>query len=380
MQSLTAPPRESLTEDQVFALLTGDEVTVAGGLELLDGSNTLVEDVTDDLDHGEVSRENFADVHGTCRLTLTRELAWGRDRLRPYMTLAANVDGTDLTARFNLGVFVMTTPDSPRGEDPVLYDVVGYDLLHLLQAGPGDTYVVDAGTTYFAGIQSALAAAGLGVTVQLDGTRQASVLTDAMVWALTPDQPPSWLRIVNDLLDAIGYRGLWMNQDGVPRSGPYLNPSVRPVEWTFDTSNSNTNLVGTDRSLASDVWAAHNWWRFVRKGMATRPVEGDGIYTVTNPSDGRTSVAALGRTVRADVHFVEAVDQASLVTQGDRAVAADQSASRTFTVMVEPLPIAGHFDVVQLDDEGESDKCQVTSWTLPLDGSQGRYVMEATEA
>ncbi len=376
MQQLTGVPRDTLTDAQVTTLLTGPRVEVSAGLELLDSANVLVEDITNDLLSGQVDRQNFSDVHGTCNLVISRELAWGKDRVRPYMTLT---DG-GILARFNLGVFVLTTPDSKRGETPVSFDVAGFDLIHLLQAGPADTYMVAAGVTYLTAVQAVLTASGVGSTVQLDGTLQATTLPNPMVWALTPDAPASWLRIINDLLAAINYRGLWVNENGVFRSGPYQDPSVRAVEWVFDTADLTTNLVGQDRTLASDVWAARNWWRFVRKDATAQPTEGAGMYTVTNPSTGRTSVAALGRTVRAAVQYLAAADQASLVAQGDRIVSHNQAASRTFEITVDPLPIAGHFDVVTLSDAGDTDKCQVSSWSLPLDGSPGRWTLKAVEA
>ncbi|HBJ72819.1 MAG TPA: hypothetical protein DDY88_03720, partial [Actinobacteria bacterium] len=367
MQILIASPRDHLTDAQVRSLLTGDEVGITAGLDLLDSSNAFVEDISDDLASGEVTRNNFADVHGACRLVISRELAWGRDRVRPYMTLT----NAPLTARFNLGVFVLTTPDSVRGETPASFTASGFDLLHLLQSGPGDTYAAESGT-YFDAIQDAWTASGIGAPLLLDGTASATTLPAAMVWALTETQPATWLRIINDLLTAINYRGVWMDQDGNGRSEPYVAPSSRPVEWTFDTSDLSTDIVGEQRSLASDVWAAKNHWRFVRKNMTAQPVEGAGIYTVTNASTGRTSVAAMGRTIKAPVQYLDAADQASLVAQGDQIIAKDKAVSRTFTITVDPLPPAGHFDVVQLSDAGDSDKCQVTSWTLPLDGSQGR--------
>lgn len=377
MQILTAPPRDSLTDAQVYALLTGDEVTVTPGLDLLNAYNVFTEDISDDLaPGGEVARSNFADVHGTCSLAIMRKLAWGRDRVRPWMVLS---DGS-ISARFNLGVYVLTSPDSVRGDDVPTYSVTGFDLLHLLQDGPGDTYVVAAGVAYLTAVQAVITASGIGVVGLFDGTLSATVLPEPMVWALTPDSPASWLRIINDLLAAINYRGLWMDENGTPRSGPYADPSTRLAEWTFDTSDVGTDLLGEDRTLSSDTWAAHNWWRFVRKAMAAQPVEGAGIYTVTNASTGRTSVAALGRTSRAAVQFLDAADQTSLVAQGDRIVADEQSTSRTFSLTVEPLPIAGHFDVVRLIDAGDTDKCQVSSWTLPIDGTPGRWSLKSVEA
>ncbi|MDN4174739.1 hypothetical protein QWY28_17390 [Nocardioides sp. SOB77] len=139
MKPLVAPPRDHLDIADVRRLLTADAVTITSGLELLDTSNQVIGDISDDLVGGSVSWDNRAAVHGTCRLSIQRELAWGRDRVRPYMTL----DDGRTNARFNLGVFVLMTPDEERGEEPITYEVTGYDLLSLLQTGPADTYVVD---------------------------------------------------------------------------------------------------------------------------------------------------------------------------------------------------------------------------------------------
>ena len=376
MQGLTQSPRDAFAAAEIRSLITGDSLEVSAGLELLDSSNNFVEDISDDLDGGEISRSNFADVHGTCKLEIVRELAWGKDRVRPYMTLANDL----ISARFNLGVFVLTTPETSRIDNVITYEAQGFDLLYLLQSGPSDTYVATSGTTYLTAVQDVLTASGVGVGLQLDGTGSATTLPVTMVWALNPDAETSWLSIINDLLSAINYRGLWANENGVFTSSPYAAPSTRAIEWTFDTSISTANIVGQERTLTSDVWAAKNWWRFVRKAMTVKPIEGAGIYTVTNASTGRTSVAALGRTVKAPVQFLDAADQTSLVAQGDKIVAKNQAISRSFTIEVDPLPIASHFDIVELIDAGFTDKCQVTSWTLPLDGSQGRWNLESVEA
>lgn len=373
MQNLTASPRESFTAAQITTLLTGPQVTVKSGLELLDPSNNFISDISTDLRSGTVERNCNADVHGTIKLQVSRTLAWGKDRVRPYMMLTDGI----ISARFNLGVFVLTTPDTVRGKTPATYDVVGYDLLHLLQDGPDDAYFVAAGTTYLTAIQNVLTTSGVGATVQLDGTKQTTVLDQPMVWMITVNTATSWLRIINDLLGAIDYRNLWADQDGIFRSSPFIAPAIRAVEWVFNSANDKTNIVGPDRTLSSDVWAARNSWKFVRKQMTTKPIVGNGIYIVTNPSTGRTSIAALGRTVRAPVQWLDAADQASLVSQGDRMVAENQAISRIFSMTTGPFPIAGHFDVVELRDEGEVDKCQVTSWSVPLDGSLGTWQLES---
>ena len=377
MQSLTAAPREALTTAQVTDVLTGPSLSVSAGLELLDATDALVEDISDDLLGGTVKRSNYATIHGTVDLSVSRALAWGAARVRPYMTLSN--DDTD--ARFNLGVYVLATPERQIGETPETFGVQGYDKLYLLQGEIGDTYTVASGVAYLTAIRDVITASGVGGQVLLDATAAATTLPAARVWPLVENEAPTYLRVINDLLDAIGYRGLWADENGAFRSEPYQAPSVRAIEWTFSADDVNTTLVGEDRTLVEDRWNTPNWWRFVRKNLAAAPTEGAGYYTVTNQSDGATSIDALGFTRRKTV-FLDAADQASLVTQGDRIVQKDRRVSSILDVTTAPLPIAGHFDVASWVDAaaGGTRKVLARSWELPLTGEDMRWQMETVEA
>lgn len=527
MQPLTAPPRNRLTEEQVRDLLTRDDATVSAGIELLDGRNQVVADISGDLVGGSVSHDGRAVVHGTCSLQLQQALAWGRDRVRVYVILSDRPlsQNPTIQARFNLGVYVLTTPQTKRGETPTTYDVQGYDLLQPLLDPVGDTYLVVpeegaelvtntgfesgisewesnsafgaytpatlasstlhpstgskslevtwptaahswvntfsdqfiVGKTYrfsadvwvpldgpdefkfsivfvtsspvfvpvkgafnhwewlwtatqsecFVGLEtfnttsgqktwvddfriSALSTtcldavrtlielAGGGAPLLVDGTQQPAVLDGPMVWGLTEGGETTWLDVINDLLAAISYRELWVDQDGNFRTEPYVDPKVLPIQWTLDVDDETTSLVGPERTSDEDVWSAPNRWKFIRRDMATMPVDGDGVYVVTNMDRGPSSQQSLGRIVRKTV-WLDAVDQASLVAQGDRIVVEDTAAARKVTLDVDPLPIAGHLDVVQYVDGVVSAKAEVVSWVLNLDGTSGQWVLEVMD-
>ena len=238
-----------------------------------------------------------------------------------------------------------------------------------------EVHIVGQSTTCLDAVRTVIEFAGGGAPLLIDGTQQVAVLPGPMVWALTDSNPASWLDICNDLLSAVGYGDLWVDQDGNYRSEPYQPPGTRPVGWVFDLGDKKTNLVGDERTVDQDVWKAPNRWRFVRLGMATMPVEGDGIYTVNNAGTGPASQASLGR-VRTRTLYVDAVDQAALVSQVDRVVAEDTAATRTIRLQMDPLPLAGHLDVVQYVNGADAAVAEVVSWEIPLDGSQGQWVLE----
>lgn len=366
MQQLTAAPRDSLTATQVTDLLLSDALTVSAGAERLDSNLVVQEDISDDLLGGMVERVMNATVHGTVKLDISRVLAWGTDLIRPYMTLTS---GTT-TARFNLGVFSLTTPERPVGLTPETYSCAGYDRLYLLNRPVGDTYTVTAGTDYLTAVQNVVAAAGLS-GVYLDTTASGKTLPSDMVWPLKPLQgtagSTSWLNVINDLLAAISYRGMWADENGYFRSEPYVNPAARAPEFTFTTDS--TTIVGIDRTFTQDIWNVPNRWVFVQQNLTAAPAEGAGQYTVNNVSTGLTSQNSRGY-VWTKVIELAAADQASLQAQGDIIAAADQQVAAELKVTTGPFPVAGHWDVLTLSDPALSvTKVVCTQWQLDLSGA-----------
>lgn len=365
MQQLTAAPRDNLTADQVTSILQSDALSVDFGVERLDGNDAVVEDISVDVQGGEVDRSNFADIHGTCKLNISRALQWGAVRVRPYMTLT----GAGRSARFNLGVFILTTPDRPVGETPATYSAVGYDKLYLLSQEIGDGYSVAAATVVLDQVRALITASGAGGAVLLDSSANAATLASDMVWTLDKSSPPTYLRVINDLLATVNYRGMWADQDGAFRSEPYVIPSARAVEYTFTADDPYLSLVGVDRTETQDLFPVPNWWRFIQRGLTVAPTEGAGQYTVQTVDTDPTSAVSLGFFKRSVVFF-DAVDQASLQAQGDQQVANDRQVTQTLKLSTAPFPLAGHFDIYQYADSALGTlKVQESSWALPLDGS-----------
>ena len=364
MQIANGDPRGDLTVTQVSALLEADTIQVVAGLELFDADETFLQDISDDLESGEVSRGNYRTIHGTCRLRIARELQWGSQRVKPYLSLS---DGT-VTARFNLGVFLLATPERHAGETPAVWDVDGFDKLEVLAHPHGATYAADAGDAYLTLVAGLITGAGES-KILIDPTAAATTLPTARTWPLLEES--STLGIVNDLLAAVGYRALWVGPDGYYRSEPYVSPASRGSEWTYSADSASTT-VAVDRMSSADFFGVPNRWVFVNNDPAVTefPTEGDGIYTVLNQSDGVTSIDQRGRTITSVVTLA-AANQAALVTQGDRTVEGDKTIVRRLTIPVSANPLHSHFDVVTVVDAElglSGSKYVVTDWRLPLTG------------
>jgi hypothetical protein len=367
VQPLLTPARTlytpTLTAARVVELIRDTtSVRFSGGCELLTGLDLgLAEDFTDDLDTGSVSRGSFANLHATAELTVTRELPFASAIVRPYLRLTDGVD----TARFNLGAYFTSTPARDVSRTPVSYSVQCYDLLSILDDPVGDSYAVAEGTSYLEAIESILESRGV-VRFLIDQTAADKVLPTDRTWMFADNV--TWLLIVNDLLSSIGYQGIWTDWDGFMRCENYVRPKLRGFEWTYDTG-LQTSMLG-DRSSERDFYSIPNRWVFYQQNRPdSAPVEGDGIYTFVNESEGDTSVDGRGRQI-TKVTAVDAADHASLVSRAQITIDADMLVSLKIKATTFPNPLNWHFDVVRVEDDmiGPAFNALVTQWTLPLDG------------
>lgn len=364
MQPTIEPVRSQLLASQVHYLIEmAPSISVGYGLESTDLQQLDVTDISGDLSGGTVERSSYANLHGTCRLSLSTPLDWGWAVVRPYMTIT---DGT-VEARFNLGAYFTNTPSRPTAEDPPTFDVVGYDLLYVLDTLVGDSYSVAKGTPILSRVEDILTQRGYAQYV-IDQSRADATAPDDHVWQLSDNA--TWLTVVNDLLGMVGYQGIWSDWNGAVRCVPYQRPLDRAYEWYL--SADTYSILGDDAAVTYDYHDAFNRWIGVRSNNIddVAPVEGDGIYTLTNDSDGLTSVTARRGLVRTRREDFEVSSQADLISRVQAMADADTSVPTTISRTTGPLPLLWHFDRLLIDDAamGPPTDVLVTSWSLPLNG------------
>lgn len=352
--------RDGLSAAQVTDLIEGDPLRVTGGLDMLDDALSFVEDVSDDLRSGSVTRSLDGRWHGRLSVDIARDLDWPSIRLRPHVTL----DNTDVSARFDLGVFLPQIPSTPVGETPQVVSVEADDILARLDVPVADSVEIAASTGVIGKVRSLLDDAGLGH--EIAGEADGELLDRAQSWPWSEE--PSTLDIINELLDAVGYRSLWSDWHGVARSHPATSAADRGVEWTYDADDEFVSIVARERAKSAPQRRAPNRWVFVA-GDPQRDVlaEGDGIYTVDNLDDGPTSQNARGGWVISKVVQFDVANHDALVAKGDEHVEEALRDADRIQAETGPNPLHWHRDVLQLEDpELGSRKLLVTSWTLDL--------------
>jgi hypothetical protein len=365
MQSPNEWPREAFTAAQINELIQdAPSLVVGAGLELIDMNLDVLLDLTDDLDSGEVSRSGYADLHGSATFGLSTNLDWQSAIVRPYMTLSDHV----ITAKFYLGAYFTSTPKKSVEFYPQIHQVTGYDILHRLQDQVGEVYAVAAGQKYLTVVEGILREQGYQKFI-IDNHAADAVLPSAQVWEL--DQNITWLTVVNDLLAAVGYQGIWSDWNGYLRCQQYIPPGQRVAEWYYDAGKL-TSMLDPERSIEQDYYNAPNRWVAVQSNNVDEktPVEGDGIFTFINQSNGPTSVEARdGRTITRRLD-IDAASQEALVASARVSIDADMRLSTKYEVASSPNPLHWHFDRLLVNDPdlGEYIEVLSTSWTLPLNG------------
>lgn len=373
MQSLTDGPRAGYTSAQVQYLVENTSSLDTGfGVQLIDMNLDVIADISDEVSTAVVRRNSYAEAHASADFAMSAPLDWGNSLVRPYMTFTGptSATATELTTMsFYLGAFLVEEQEADLSEVPPTYAVNGIDILSLLQDPIGDDYSIDKGVVYLTRVEEILTA--LGITrYHIDQDAAGQTLPSPKTY--TMEENPTWLQVVNDLLSAVGYAGVWSDHNGLLQCRTYMTPTERSPEWYMTADVSNT-LLTQRRRRRRDMSRAYNRWVFYQANLTeTQPVDGLGRYEYTNLNVGPTSVEARnGRTVTAPPQALDVATPVHLYLYAQRIIDADMHIPTKFAIETAPFPLAWHFDKFAVNDPvlGADLTVLATDWTLNLDGS-----------
>ena len=355
--------------DAEKAILTGVAYSADFGCDVLDDAGNVTDTLDSDLVGCTVTHAAHAQVHRTVEVDVQRQLDWQHVWLRPWQTVS-DADGNS-TRAYHLGVFRPEVPELPMGSTPVTWHVLGSDRLSLLLAPICDNRWSEAAAVAQTEIRNVITESGVPGGILAATDTASAALSTRLAWVLDPGAPTTFLRRINDLAEATGIRGVFMDGDGRFRLEVYRTPDQRAATWLFDLTDTTTNIIAVDRTATTSARNPVNWWRFVAQNWPTYPVEGNGQYTVDLTGGG----TRYGKPVS-----LSAADQASLQAQGDQTVAADQGRTRTVDYKTGPFPIFEHFDIVDVIDPeldaGARTHAQVSQWSCDLAARTTTFTVE----
>jgi hypothetical protein len=378
MQPLLDGVRAALNPSVVRSLLQSQSaLTIEYGAVGLDKDFNIIADLSSYLTRGgQITSDSLATIHRGITVNIDSDVAEVWDYLSGYIKpcMILSNEATGRWAQFNLGVYTLTTPSLSLATSPSTVSFTGYDLIYLLQQPVGDSYEVAAGVDPAEAAATAIQTAIPGISVNF--TPSDSTLAKAMTFPFNASSPVTWLSIVTALLNAIGYRQVWVDWEGTFRIEPFTDPQTLDPEWEFSLVDDVT-IVAEDRAQNADLFDVPNWFRFVMGNLTAPAVEGVTMLTyedvsVNNPG----SLLNRGRVVR-HIETVTVATFADLQQYAAKTIAKLLKPSETFAMKTQPFPLAWHLDVLAYTDPNLAPigpvfaadrKVMATNWTLPLDG------------
>jgi len=318
--------------------------------ELLDTHDRLVSTLNGVQDGGTLDFSVSADIRGSGSIDLSKlsNIDWLHSRVRVWYN-----DKPLITA-------IPKVPAEAYDDTETTMQVDLYDKTMILTDDNfGGTYSVAAGTNIINKVIEVIQSTG---ETKVAIPTSAATLANGMVWeANTPK-----LRIVNDLLAAANYFGIYCDGMGYYRSTSYVAPAYRAVLYNFVDDANGMYLPAFVRNY--DPFSVPN--KFICVGKTAGDVEAlTKTATDTDPASPYSFPSRPWQTItQTDVDYV---DEANLQAIADRKLIDARQVSETFEIRHPDLEF-GLNEVVTFTNKklGKVVKavCQKQTWTLTVGG------------
>jgi len=347
-----------------LSYLSSEGLKVTAGLDLLDSDLNFIEELGDNFQPqgSSVRRSSIMTLNGTAKLNITKAINWENQRLRPHMTLEDLETGE--STKWYMGVYLPEVPKRTAMEVPQVYAVGCYDVLSVLNVPHGKSHTVSAGTSYVTAATALLDASG--ELYDMDQIYASVTLDEDRTWPI--DQQNTTLKIINDLIEPLGYVKLHSSRYGRLIARNWGSPGHSELVATYYTSASSINFLREK----VDLFDVPNKWVFIRDDPELdTPSEGAGIYTTVNQSDGVSSIDSRHRTI-TKVERIDASSQSALIALGDQIVDEDMRPIQKVVLTTSPNPVHWHESVFAINSPEVgltgAERFVEISWNMPLDG------------
>ena len=277
--------------------------------DLLDTNDNILGRLNGVQSGGSLDYSVSADIRGSGSINLTKtgDVDWLHSRVRVYYN-----DIPLITA-------IPKIPAESYDDAQVTMQVDLYDkTMILMDDNFGNAYGVAAGSNIITAVKAVIASTG---DTKINIESSSATLATTLVWeANTPKKT-----IVNDLLNAANYWGIWCDGLGYFTSGPYIAPSYRPVMYDFVDNEEGIYLPAFERNY--DPFAVPNRYNVIGKtdgnveALVKSAVDVDPLSPYSYPLLPWHTITLTG---------VEYSDAANLQEIADRQLVESRQISETF--------------------------------------------------
>ena len=272
---------------------------------------------------------------GDLSIETPERIEWAHTIIRPWVVVT-NRSGRE---QIPLMTAACVVPDEAWSSAGVQVSVQLYDLtMWLDQWVLPEPYSLTAGTVITSAIRAIFTS--LGMAWLLDLTESDAVLASDRSWLPGEQDKVSWLRVINDLLDAAGYFAVWCSPTGRFQCQPYRRPEDRLSTWRLADDRASHRYRNLAIKRGRPV--TYNRWEFWSRSVdGSTPVQ---HVAVNEDPDHPYSVPGLNGRVVTDYRTDVEGDVAAKVMAARAEAMADQSG---FTLDARLLPVVEH-EVVDL--------------------------------
>lgn len=322
--------------------------------------NYIMEEITDQIEHGEVELDLDRDVNKmifTASMRSELNVTPFIDCVAPFLKLIFEDGSVDYE---QVGLFVVLPSAANHYPDASFYELQGVDLAWFLDANQTPIIVNDGlSATPVGRVRQALNAVGLTrASIPLGGASYTKVVS----WG----PGTSRLRRINDRFLTAGYYSLWFDRHGVATSRPYEDLATAQPAVTY--SGATGSKIVPPITDEPDMTRLCN--RVVVLG--TDPAAAQ-IVAVRENNDPTSPVSAqnIGGWITRTIEAPEVQDQATANKMAENTLREGSSFYRRLTLQTLPDPSRNPREVYELDvsnHRGEliTGKWWCSGWTLSL--------------
>ena len=283
-----------------------------------------------------------------------------KDEIQPIII----IDGVEAP----VGVYRVATINESVTGSTHLQTVEAYDRCILLSWAKVESRdVLAAGQTYTSAIMHYLTATGVAIVSM---TKTDATLQTDRTW----DIGTSYLEIVNELLDEIGYDHIWFDGSGAARLHPYSAPNASNIRFAYGANAFR--LVANDFTRETDIYSKPNVFIVIMSSVNSDPL----IATAVNDSP-LSELSTIRRGIRIPkVTYVDNVaGQAELQAYANMLRSKGMESAETVIIDTAIQTDHGVGDSVAITDERYAGIYRETGWSITMAaGTQMQHTLRRT--